>query len=193
MARTGDPGGWMKELSKTWMESDPAEAGYLYVDGHVRVYHGDQANLSRRFVSRERQCLRGTTDYWVNDALGRPFFVVSKAVTEGLADCLLKEIVPDLLASVPQQPTQNELDQNSQLHRFVIVFDREGATHSLLSALWKHRIGALTYRKNVKDYWPESEFFELEVQVPDGGCTHMKLAMRETTDRERKPGNPCRN
>jgi prepilin-type processing-associated H-X9-DG protein len=133
MARTGDPGGWMKELSKTWMESDPAEAGYLYVDGHVRVYHGDQANLSRRFVSRERQCLRGTTDYWVNDALGRPFFVVSKAVTEGLADCLLKEIVPDLLASVPQQPTQNELDQNSQLHRFVIVFDREGATHSLLS------------------------------------------------------------
>jgi hypothetical protein len=29
-------------------------------------------------------CLRGTTDYWVNDAVGRPFFVVSKAVTEGL-------------------------------------------------------------------------------------------------------------
>jgi hypothetical protein len=180
MARSGDPSAWMKELSKTWMESDPAEAGYLYVDGHVRVYHGDQANLSRRFVSREKLCLRGTTDYWVNDALGRPFFVVSKAVTEGLADSLLKEIVPELLASVPQQPTQNELDQNPQLHRFVIVFDREGATHSLLSALWKHRIGALTYRKNVKDYWPESEFLELEVQVPDGGYTHMKLAMRET-------------
>jgi prepilin-type processing-associated H-X9-DG protein len=23
------------------MEADPQEAGYLYVDGHVRVYHGD--------------------------------------------------------------------------------------------------------------------------------------------------------
>jgi prepilin-type processing-associated H-X9-DG protein len=32
----------MQELSKTWMEEDPNEAGYLYVDGHVRVYHGDQ-------------------------------------------------------------------------------------------------------------------------------------------------------
>jgi prepilin-type processing-associated H-X9-DG protein len=181
MARTGNPDAWMKELSRLWMENDPAEAGYLYVDGHVRVYHGDQANLPRRFVSREKLCLRGTTDYWVNDALGRPFFVVSKAVTEGLADSLLRDIVPELMTSVPQQPTQNELDQDPQLHRFVVVFDREGATHSLLSALWKQRIGALTYRKNVKDAWPESEFIEQEVSLPSGERTRMKLAMRETT------------
>ena len=45
MATTGNPGAWMKELSKTWMENDPDEAGYLYVDGHVRVYNGDKANL----------------------------------------------------------------------------------------------------------------------------------------------------
>ena len=51
----------MKELSKSWMEGDPQEAGYLYVDGHVRVYHGELATLPRRFVSRERLCLRGTT------------------------------------------------------------------------------------------------------------------------------------
>ncbi len=63
----------MKELSKSWMEGEPEEAGYLYVDGHVRVYHGELATLPRRFVSRERLCLRGTTAYWVNDALGRPF------------------------------------------------------------------------------------------------------------------------
>ena len=126
LARTGDPGAWMKELAKTWMESDPDEAGYLYVDGHVRVYNGDKANLPRRYVSRQRLCLRGTTDYWVNDAIGRPFFVVSKAVTDGLADCLLKDIVPDLLASVPGQPTEDELEQDPLLHRFVIVFDREG-------------------------------------------------------------------
>lgn len=180
MATTGNPGAWMKELSKTWMENDPDEAGYLYVDGHVRVYNGDMANLPRRYVSRERLCLRGTTDYWVNDALGRPFFVVSKAVTCGLADSLLKDIVPELLISVPQQPTADELKNDPRLHRFVIVFDREGATHSLLSELWQHRIGALTYRKNVKDVWPENEFLEYEVPVPGGGSTRMKLAMRET-------------
>jgi hypothetical protein len=181
MAATGEPGAWMKELSKSWMEGDPEEAGYLYVDGHVRVYNGELATLPRRFVSRERLCLRGTTDYWVNDAVGRPFFVVSKAVTEGLADALLKDIVPELLLSVPQQPTAAELDNDPQLHRFVMVFDREGATHSLLSELWQQRIGALTYRKNVRDVWPEGEFIEQEVVAPGGGSARMKLCMRQTT------------
>ena len=180
MATTGDPGAWMEELSKGWMDNDPEEAGYLYVDGHVRVYHGELAHLPRRYVSRERLCLRGTTDYWVNDAVGRPFFVVSKAVTDGLADTLLKDIVPQLLSSVPQQPTEAELQADPRLHRFVIVFDREGSTHSLLAQLWQQRIGALTYGKNVKDLWPEAQFSEQEVAIPGGGSTRMKLAMRET-------------
>ncbi|MBF0440135.1 MAG: hypothetical protein HQL93_13590 [Magnetococcales bacterium] len=180
MASTGNPEAWMKELSKTWMESDPNEAGYLYVDGHVRVYHGEKAILPRRYVSRERLCLRGTTDYWINDALGRPFFVVSMAVTEGLGAVLLKNIMPELLSSVPQQPTKEELEANPRLHRFVIIFDREGATGSLLEALWEQRIGAITYRKNVKDVWPENEFIDTEVVMPDGTRTTMKLAMRET-------------
>jgi hypothetical protein len=180
LATKGDPAAWMKELSKSWMEDDPDEAGYLYVDGHIRVYHGDKANLPRRYVSRERLCLRGTTDYWVNDAVGRPFFVISKAVTGGLADSIVNDIVPELLASVPRQPTATELDADPPLHRFVIVFDREGATHSLLGALWKHRIGAMTYRKNVKDVWPESEFAEQEVPVPGGGSQRIRLALRET-------------
>jgi len=180
MATMGKPDAWMKELSKSWMENDPDEAGYLYVDGHVRVYNGKKANLPHRYVSRDRLCLRGTTDYWVNDAMGRPFFVVSKAVTEGLADSLLKDIVPELLASVPRQPSIEELKNNPRLHRFVIVFDREGSTHSLFSELWQDRIGAISYRKNVKDVWPESEFLEHDVPVPGGGTTRMKLAMRET-------------
>ena len=181
MAEAGDPEAWMKELSKTWMRDDPGEAGYLYVDGHVRVYHGEAAHLPRRYVSRQRLCLRGTTDYWVNDALGRPFFVVSKAVTDGLAATLLNDIVPELLESVPGQPSKEELDADPLLHRFVVVFDREGATHSLLAALWEHRIAAITYRKNVADPWPENEFTQLEVPVPGGGTTRMSLAQRETS------------
>ena len=180
LAKTGDPAAWMRELAKNWMESEPEEAGYLYVDGHVRVYHGEQANLPRRYVSRERLCLRGTTDYWVNDALGRPFFVVSQPLNDGLAETLLKDIVPQLLDIVPGQPTPTELDADPTLHRFVMVFDREGATQSLLGRLWKQRIGALTYRKNVKDLWPEDQFQDQEVRLPAGGSTRMKLAMRET-------------
>jgi transposase-like protein len=180
MAQNGTPQKWMRELSRTWMEADPQEAGYLYVDGHVRVYHGAGTLLPRRYVSRDRLCLRGTTDYWINDALGRPFFVVSKAVTDGLAATLLDEIVPELLVSVPSQPSEAELAADPLLHRFVVIFDREGSSHHLLSKLWDRRIGAITYRKAVKDLWPENEFSEVEVPVPGGGTTRMKLASRQT-------------
>ena len=180
MADTGTPHQWMRDLSRTWMEADPQEAGYLYVDGHVRVYHGTGTLLPRRYVSREKLCLRGTTDYWINDALGRPFFVVSKAVTDGLAATLLDEIVPALLASVPGQPSEAELAADPLLHRFVVIFDREGSSHSLLSQLWEQRIGAITYRKAVKDLWPDSEFADIAVPVPGGGATRMPLASRHT-------------
>ncbi len=180
MAEQGTPEAWMKELSRQWMTDDPLEAGYLYVDGHVRVYHGTEALLPRRYVSREKLCLRGTTDYWVNDALGRPFFVVSRAVTDGLAATLLDEIVPELLESVPDQPSEAELAADPLLHRFLVIFDREGSTHSLCSKLWEQRIGAMTYRKAVKDLWPETEFAEVEVPVPCGGSARMKLASRQS-------------
>ncbi len=171
---------WMKELSTSWMQDDPEEAGYLYIDGHVRVYNGSKAQLPRRFVSRERLCLRGTTDYWVNDAIGRPFFVVSKALNEGLSAVLLQDIVPQLLVSVPQQPTPEQLAADPSLHRFVVVFDREGSHHSLISQLWQQRIGALTYRKNVKDKWPVADFSQHSVELIGGERTTMLLARRQT-------------
>jgi hypothetical protein len=179
MAEQGTPQEWMEELSRQWMHADPEEAGYLYIDGHVRVYNGSGTFLPKRYVSRQKLCLRGTTDYWVNDALGRPFFVVSKAVSEGLADTLLKQIVPELLVQVPGQPSETELSADPLLHRFVVVFDREGFSGPLLSKLWEQRIGAITYRKWVKDTWPEEEFAPADVPVPGGGSTPMRLACRE--------------
>ncbi|MDA0322445.1 MAG: hypothetical protein O2923_06975 [Verrucomicrobia bacterium] len=141
---------------------------------------GTGALLPRRYVSREKLCLRGTTDYWVNDALGRPFFVVSKTVTDGLASTLLDEIVPELLESVPGQPSEGQLADDPLLHRFAVIFDREGSSHSLLSKLWEQRIGAITYRKAVKDLWLADEFSEIEVPIPGGGATRMQLATRQT-------------
>ena len=181
MADDGSVMDWMLERAKAWMQEESEEAGYLYVDGHVRTYTGQTANLPRRYVSREKLCLRGTTDYWVNDALGRPFFVVSKSVTEGLAATLLEDILPDLLQCVPEQPTEQELAADATLHRFVMVFDREGATHALLSKLWEHRVAAITYRKAVKDLWPEDEFKETEVTIPGAGSSTMLLATRQST------------
>ena len=106
---------WATHLSKHWMESHPTAAGTLYVDGHVRVYHGGKTKLPRKFVSRERLCLRGMCDYWVNDATGNPFFVVEKTIDPGMLQTLRHDIVPQLLQDVPNQPTEEELKANSTL------------------------------------------------------------------------------
>ena len=117
---------WSNALAKQWMAQEPECAGVFYADGHVRVYHGKLTDLPRRYIARERLCLRGTTDYWVNAMDGRPFFVVSCAVDPGLLNVLREHIAPRLKADVPNQPTEEQLEEDSLLSRFTIVFDREG-------------------------------------------------------------------
>ena len=63
-----------------WMELAPEQAGVLYIDGHVRVYNGNQTQLPRHHVARQKLCLRATTDYWVNAMDGQPFMVVNKVI-----------------------------------------------------------------------------------------------------------------
>jgi len=131
------------------MEADPQACGTLYTDGHVRLYHGTLTRLPRRYVSRQRWCLRGTTDYWVNDAIGRPFFVVEKAVDPGLLQVLENDIVPRLLVDVPDQPDDTLLEQDPYLSRFILVFDREGYSPAFFRKMWlEHRIACITYHKH---------------------------------------------
>ena len=87
------------------METNSETIGTYYIDDHVRVYKGKLTKLPCRFVSRQRLCLRATTDYWVNDAIGRPFFLVEKPVDTGLIKTLEKDIVPRLLDHVAHQPS----------------------------------------------------------------------------------------
>ena len=101
--------GWAGELSRKWMGQDPCGAGTLYVDGHVRVYHGSAARLPKHYVPRQKLCLRATTDYFVNAMFGQPFFLIHQPVDPGLIQSLKEEIVPRLELDVPGQPTAEEL------------------------------------------------------------------------------------
>jgi len=173
------PERWAAQLSQDWMQADPDLAGALYVDGHVRLYHGTLTRLPRRYVSRQRLCLRGTTDYWVNDGLGQPFFVVERPLDQGMLEAMRNEIVPRLLKDVPGQPSQQELDDDPYRHRFLLVFDREGYSPAFFKEMWlKHRIACTTYHKFPKDDWPEAEFQETEVILATGERVTMKLAER---------------
>jgi transposase len=170
---------WAAQLSQDWMQSDPDLAGALYVDGHVRLYHGKLTKLPPRYVSRQRLCLRGVTDYWVNDALGQPFFVVERPLDQGLLEAIRNDIVPRLLEDVPRQPSQEELDRDPYRHRFVLLFDREGYSPAFFKQMWQqHRIACTTYHKFPKEAWPAAEFQETEVTLAGGERVTMKLAER---------------
>ncbi len=169
---------WSLELCKDWMEKEPEYCGALYVDGHVRIYNGNKTKLPARHVSRQKLCLRGMTDFWVNDFLGRPFFVVSKAVNVGLIKIIKEDILPELLLIVPNQPTQKQLAENRYLSRFMLVFDREGYSPEFIKEMWNLRIACCTYKKNVKDKWPIAEFKRVSVTLSHGESTEMYLAER---------------
>ena len=171
---------WSASLSKQWLSRDDSSVvGSLYIDGHVRVYHGNATKLPRRFVSRERLCLRGTTDYWVNDALGRPFFVIEKTIDPGMLQVIENDIMPRLLRDVPNQPSEDELLNNPTLSRFHLIFDREGYSPTFFARLWKnHRIACISYHKHPGDPWLEQEFTTQQVTMPNGERVEMKLAER---------------
>jgi hypothetical protein len=103
--RETDVAGWSRELSREWMECSEDLDGVLYVDGHVRLYYGDRASMPKRFVSRMRLCMSGSTDYRINDRLGEPFFVVNKTLNEGMTKTLINDIISRLNNEVPNQPT----------------------------------------------------------------------------------------
>jgi transposase len=168
---------WASHLSRYWMDADSNAAGTLYIDGHVRVYHGGLTKPPRRYVSRERLCLRGTTDYWVNDAIGRPFFVIEKAIDPGMLKTLETDIVPRLLEDVPDQPADDELISFPERCRFILVFDREGYSPGFFRKMWQeHRISCMTYHKHPDGNWPETWFHEYDVIMPNSECVTIKLA-----------------
>ena len=172
---------WAAHLSRYWMEGDPDRVGTLYIDGHVQVYNGHLTQLPRRYVTRQRLCLRGTTNYWVNDGIGQPFFAIEKPVDPGLLNTLTTDIVPRLLNDVPDQPDEEELTANPFRHRFILVFDREGYSPAFFKAMWEnHRIACITYHKYPEDPWPEAEFKEYTAVMPSGEPVRMRLAERGT-------------
>ncbi|MCP4934084.1 MAG: hypothetical protein GY927_07715 [bacterium] len=171
---------WGADLCERWMAADLTSAAMLYIDGHVRVYHGSQTKLPKHYVARERLCLRATTDYWVNAMDGQPFFYINKEVDPGLIQVVEGEIVPRLEQEVPAQPTEEQLDDHPLHSRFTLIFDREGYSPGLMLRLKEKRIACITYHKYPGDNWPETEFARHSVRLVTGEVVDMALAERGT-------------
>lgn len=171
---------WSARVCKEWMETDPASAGVLYVDGHVRAYHGSRTVLPRHYVARQRLCLRATVDYWVNAMDGKPFFRINQAVDPGLLTVLRDEIIPRLLIDVPGQPSPQQLQADALLHRFTIIVDREGYSPGNFKEMKLKRIAIVTYHKFADADWPAEEFIEHTDKRSAGETVTLLLAERGT-------------
>ena len=180
LSNRGEPEQWSAALAQRWMQAAPQQAGVLYIDSHVRVYNGEQTQLPRHYVARQKLCLRATTDYWVNAMDGQPFFVINQAVDPGLIKVIEHDILPRLDRAVPGQPNAQALAMDPLLHRLTLVFDREGYSPEFLRRMKTLRVACLTYHKFPGEDWPQQAFSTRTVKLPTGEVIDMTLAERGT-------------
>jgi len=121
------------ELARLRVDQRGHLMGFLYVDGHVRAYHGQRAISSKAYVARRHLAMPASTDYWINDRSGDPLLVIT-----GEVDAALTKALPRLL---------REVRELVGARRVTIVFDRGGWSPKLFDTMIKNGFDLLTYRK----------------------------------------------
>ena len=145
-----------KELFLEWTSVMPEL--FFYIDGHIRVYHGNKATLPKRFVSREKLCLNGTTEFWINDQQGMPLMVITGELNEKLKVAIIQAIQ----AIKKQLPLPHKNGDPA----FTLIFDREAYEPLWFKRLFEeHNVAVITYRKNVKDVWDEDVFQSADINI----------------------------
>ncbi len=152
-----------RALAQKRVEDRGAAMGFLYVDGHVRVYHGKRI-LPKAHVARRRLAMPATTDYWVNDVAGDPVFVVTAEANAGMVK-MLPTVLEQVRALVGER-------------RITIVFDRGGFSPKLFLRLIANGFDILTYRKGTSPRVARSRF-TIREEVIDGHTVSYTLADQE--------------
>jgi transposase len=121
------------ELARLRLNQRGHLMGFLYVDGHVRAYHGQRPIASKAYVARRHLAMPASTDYWINDSSGDPLLVIT-----GEVDAALTKAMPRLLREVREVVGEQKV---------TIVFDRGGWSPKLFATMIKDGFDVLTYRK----------------------------------------------
>jgi len=140
-----------REVAQRRIREHGQVLGFLYVDGHVRAYHGRRP-LPKAYVSRRRLAAPATTDYWVNDRRGDPLFVVTAE-----ANAAMTRILPSLLGKVRELLGPKR--------KATVVFDRGGWSPKLFRKLLGLGFDLLTYRKGRTRRIAEARFTEHKAKL----------------------------
>jgi len=154
-------------LARHHVGAHPEAMGILYVDGHVRAYHGG-ADLSRTHLARARIAMAATTDTWLADARGDAVLVWSSVPGASLAGELKEaaRVVRELLGP-DARPT--------------ICFDRGGWSPATFVELVAEGFHILTYKKGPLTPEPADAFTAQQVRDSFGHLSTYLLADRQVT------------
>jgi transposase len=142
------------ELARLRIDQRGHLMGFLYVDGHVRAYHGQRRIASKAYVARRHLAMPASIDYWINDRSGDPLLVIT-----GEVDAALTKALPRLLRDVRDVIGER---------RVTIVFDRGGFSPKLFDSILKDGFDVLTYRKGRSRRIHERRFIRRRAELD--GC-----------------------
>lgn len=120
-------------LAQRRARRDEEALGFLYVDGHVRVYSGKN-RLPKAHVTRMRISLPASQDVWVNDANGLPVLFVTQEAHPSLTTAM-----EGLMSEIRSVVGDNR--------RVTVVFDRGGWSPKLFKKMSALGFDVMTYRK----------------------------------------------
>ncbi len=142
----------------------PEAVGFLYLDGHVRVYSGTR-QLPKTHIARMRIAGPATEETWVGDADGDPVMVLTAPPSQSLA-AELRRTLPDLRAIVGPG------------RRCTVVFDRGGYSPAVFVEIAAAGFDLLTYFKGTWAQSAENTFTTTDFIAPDGSAHTYCLAER---------------
>jgi len=134
----------MEELARARIQEDRGRIAFLYVDGHVREYHG-KSRLSQAKKAQRQVVTPAATDTWVHDAQGEPLLVVTSEMNAKLTQ-VLEPILDDVKRLVPPG------------RRITVIFDRGGFSPKLFARLIASGFDVITYRKGKIRKLPQASF-----------------------------------
>jgi transposase-like protein len=154
-----------QRLAERWVRDQADAVGLLYVDGHVRPYHGTTHTLPEAYVTRRRLCMPATTDLWVQQQDAQPLFVVTAPANDDLLAMLRTQILPEVRRLVGER-------------RVTLCFDREGWSPKFFRECHPHGFDVLTYRRGPYPAWRRAAFRPITAAV-DGREVRYTLAERD--------------
>jgi hypothetical protein len=144
LAAAGKAADLIMALARRQAAARPDTLGFLYVDGHARVYSGTRT-VQKTHVARLKFPAPATMETWVTGQDGDPVFMVVAEPSDSLAG-ELRRLLPQLRGIVGQG------------RRVTICFDRGGWSPALFADITAAGFDLLTWRKGPAPDLPADAF-----------------------------------